>query len=222
MPKATKEEREAFDAAVRRWGPASQIDMCIEECSELVTAICHLRRDAHSSSGDRGQQLRHVLLELADVSIVVDEVADVLGLTDLLPAARAEKIRRLRVRLGLEPGNEEREALQADDEKTAQQTAEAARRVLSEVLEESNLLRDLGEARKEAAFAQALKLSALVRLGDAERRADEAERRAEDAEKEVARLQEIDATRVGLLRDALYDRGDAEALRERIRREVGE
>ena len=48
--------------AVEKFGPQSQIDMAIEECSELVNALCKFRRDRVGTID--------VVTEIADVEIM--------------------------------------------------------------------------------------------------------------------------------------------------------
>lgn len=53
--------------AVEKWGSESQIDMCIEECSELIQALCKYKRN---SIGD----ISNLKGELADVFIMVRQM----------------------------------------------------------------------------------------------------------------------------------------------------
>jgi NTP pyrophosphatase (non-canonical NTP hydrolase) len=61
-----------FDAAIARraiekWGASAQIDMCIEECSELIDALCKHRRGRCNDD--------HVAEEIIDVSIMLSQMA---------------------------------------------------------------------------------------------------------------------------------------------------
>ena len=53
--------------AIEKWGASAQIDMCIEECSELIGALCHHRRGRCNDD--------QVAEELIDVSIMLSQLA---------------------------------------------------------------------------------------------------------------------------------------------------
>ncbi len=84
------EAAELLDGAMQKWGVESQLDMAIEECSELIVAIQHKRRNRVKWDS--------VIEELADVSLVVDQ------LKTLAPTAfeemRQKKMNRLEDLLG--------------------------------------------------------------------------------------------------------------------------
>ena len=67
-------DMELFKEALRKWGIEAQRAMCIEECAELINALAKERR---------GRVTREdILTELADVSIMVDQMALHYGLDD--------------------------------------------------------------------------------------------------------------------------------------------
>ena len=53
--------------AIETWGAAAQIDMCIEECAELIDALCKYKRGRCSDD--------HVAEEIVDVTIMVTQMA---------------------------------------------------------------------------------------------------------------------------------------------------
>lgn len=76
--------------AVSTWGATAQIDMLVEECSELVLAIQHWKRGRVTAEEVAG--------ELADVSIMVAQARLMFG-AEAMDAAREAKIIRLVGRL---------------------------------------------------------------------------------------------------------------------------
>lgn len=70
-------EHELFKQAVDKWGRTSQIDMMIEECSELIKALCKIKR-AHDPS-DTGALINDICEELADVQIMSGQMRYIFG-----------------------------------------------------------------------------------------------------------------------------------------------
>jgi hypothetical protein len=81
-------DRDMFGDALKTWGIASQVEMMIEECAELVVALQHWKR---SRSSD-------VVSELADVEIMLDQMRLIFGDSKVNDARRA-KLNRLEDRL---------------------------------------------------------------------------------------------------------------------------
>ncbi len=77
---------------VEEWGEDSQIDMAIEECSELVMALCKARRNINE------QTFSCVCEEIADVEIMMQQLRIIFD-TDKVDKFREEKLKRLRERL---------------------------------------------------------------------------------------------------------------------------
>lgn len=76
--------------AVEKFGPESQIDMAIEECSELINALCKLRRQCVGPID--------VVTEIADVQIMCEQLAYMFG-EQTVADERKRKIERLQKRL---------------------------------------------------------------------------------------------------------------------------
>ena len=65
------EEKKTLLDAIKAFGTEAQIDMAIEECSELVNALCKFRR------GRVG--MPEVITEIADVQIMTKQLALMFG-----------------------------------------------------------------------------------------------------------------------------------------------
>ena len=81
----------AYDAILidimARLGADNQMAQTIEECAELITALCHYRRKKISD--------KEVISEIADVAIMVDQLALVFGKEEVAKVKK-EKLKRLR------------------------------------------------------------------------------------------------------------------------------
>tara|TARA_R100001086_G_scaffold225289_2_gene143566 strand:- start:20166 stop:20564 length:399 start_codon:yes stop_codon:yes gene_type:complete len=80
------------EEAVIVWGVDAQIDMAIEECAELIVALNHYRRGRVTEE--------EVLGEVADVSILVEQMASLFGRSPFA-SIRSSKINKLATRLDL-------------------------------------------------------------------------------------------------------------------------
>lgn len=76
--------------AVETFGPQSQIDMAIEECAELINALCKLRRERVGAFD--------VVTEIADVQIMCEQLSYMFG-EQTVADERKRKIERLQKRL---------------------------------------------------------------------------------------------------------------------------
>lgn len=56
-----------LEGAVAAWGISAQVEMCVEECAELIVALKHADRGRNSEV--------HVIEELADVVIMCAQLA---------------------------------------------------------------------------------------------------------------------------------------------------
>lgn len=79
-------DREVCKQAIVKFGPQSQIDMCIEECSELINALEKYRRGRNTKED--------VITEIADVQIMCEQMQELFG-TIAVAVERDRKIRRL-------------------------------------------------------------------------------------------------------------------------------
>lgn len=83
-------EKEILEKAVTTFGVNAQLDMAIEECSELINALCKFRRHRVSD--------KEVVTEIADVQIMMRQMAFMFG-EDEVEEERKRKIERLERRL---------------------------------------------------------------------------------------------------------------------------
>ena len=84
-------EKELFREAVDRWGQTAQMDMCVEECAELIKAINKWKRGKGS--------LFDLVQEMVDVHLMVEELRYIVDNETLWNEAKQLKLTRLRRRL---------------------------------------------------------------------------------------------------------------------------
>ena len=84
------EEKIILENALNTYGARAQIMMCIEECAELTNALAKLSRNRATDM--------QIITELADVSIMVDQLAMMFGM-ERVYEERQKKIQRLKERL---------------------------------------------------------------------------------------------------------------------------
>lgn len=86
-----KEQRiDLYRQAIAKWGEDAQINMVNEECGELIAAIAQFKR---------GRTSHHdVMTELADVSIMVEQLAVLMNYNDF-EIEKDRKLQRLKERL---------------------------------------------------------------------------------------------------------------------------
>ena len=84
------ERRELYETALTKWGVENQLWMVTEECGELLNAIGKIRRE-RVTRGD-------VITELADVTIMCEQIAQYMGYDDYTKEME-RKLERLKERL---------------------------------------------------------------------------------------------------------------------------
>lgn len=84
------ERRQIYEKALTQWGVENQLWMVVEECGELLNAIGKMRRNRVTRED--------VITELADVSIMCEQIAQYVGYEDFVEE-RERKLLRLRERL---------------------------------------------------------------------------------------------------------------------------
>lgn len=85
-------ELEVLQRAYNTFGTWSQLDMCTEECAELIAAINHFKRCRPSSGADLEE-------EIADVIIMVTQIIMGLNISSDVKCMISKKIKRLEGRL---------------------------------------------------------------------------------------------------------------------------
>ena len=86
-----KEKCEIYKAALEKYGVGAQIGMLTEECGELLSAINKFNRSRCSRDD--------VLTELADVSIMVEQLSLIYGGYDKFLEEKDKKLTRLLKRI---------------------------------------------------------------------------------------------------------------------------
>lgn len=90
-------EKEVLRQAVDKYGSSSQTDMMIEEMSELTKALLKYRRAVRDlDTSEYETVMRNILEEMADVSIMLDQMEILYG---SYKQYRKRKIERLERRL---------------------------------------------------------------------------------------------------------------------------
>lgn len=105
----TAEQRETlYRRAIRKWGETHQIMKAIEELNELAVELSklvelHLTGEAVNNAAVAARARALVTGEMADVSIVMEQLALMLGNEQALEVTRVNKLQRLAARL--QPGS---------------------------------------------------------------------------------------------------------------------
>lgn len=84
------ERREVYETALTKWGVENQLWMVCEECGELLNAIGKMRRERVTRED--------VITELADVTIMCEQIAQYIGYDDYTREME-RKLERLKERL---------------------------------------------------------------------------------------------------------------------------
>ena len=83
------ENREVLSAAIRTYGEQAQECVAIEECAELIQAICHKQRG----------RPHNIPEEIADVEIMLEQLKMINCCDAEVEKIKAEKIHRLWMRV---------------------------------------------------------------------------------------------------------------------------
>ena len=87
----TENERiEIYNKAINKWGIINQVFMVVEECGELLNALAKAKRERAGRN--------EIITELADVSIMVEQMAFFYGIDDF-KAEKERKLKRLKERI---------------------------------------------------------------------------------------------------------------------------
>ena len=93
MNKINYEDRKnVYQAALRKWGVDLQTMMAVEEMSELTKEICKVKRGK--------MDLDALADEIADVTIMLEQLREIYGLNDAVCDHMDAKILRLQSRIG--------------------------------------------------------------------------------------------------------------------------
>ena len=93
MNKINYEDRKkVYQAALRKWGVDLQTMMAVEEMSELTKEICKIKRGK--------MDMDALADEIADVTIMLEQLREIYGLNDAVCDHMDAKILRLQSRVG--------------------------------------------------------------------------------------------------------------------------
>ena len=107
------EEIRIMKSAIEKFGSDGQLGVVIEECSELIQAICKYQRakaNTKTSQRDLDKRIDALIEEAADVQIMLDQLTmmrsewDPAIYCDLFATVREDKLARLQKRLGGKEG----------------------------------------------------------------------------------------------------------------------
>lgn len=90
-------KNELYELACDYWGQEAQIDMCVEECSELIHAICKYKRNENLAQ--HAELVRSIAEEIADVEIMTEQLKLIMGITNQVDIEKSFKLARLEERL---------------------------------------------------------------------------------------------------------------------------
>jgi len=79
-----------YKKAIKLWGIDSQMSMVVEEASELIKAICKLRR-----TGVTAETVNNLAEEIADMEIMTEQLKIMFYLTEGVGKWKKHKIERL-------------------------------------------------------------------------------------------------------------------------------
>lgn len=101
------EELKILQAVINRYGEENQLDMAIEEMSELTKAICKYKRAVKERERDiccsTAKNVifakNDIMEEIADVLIMLEQLMMIFDCKQVVSAIASEKIRRLKERI---------------------------------------------------------------------------------------------------------------------------
>ena len=79
-------EKEMYQKAIELWGIEAQIRQAIEECAEMITALCHKNRGKADWEA--------VAKEVADVEIMCSQLREIIG-SEIIDQCKKEQLVRL-------------------------------------------------------------------------------------------------------------------------------
>lgn len=101
-----KREKRILTHALWTYGKEVQTWKFIEELGELITAIARMRISEIKPEVARGGELENLIEEVADSTIVGEQIITCYGVDKRVKSQRTSKLRRLAERLGINAENE--------------------------------------------------------------------------------------------------------------------
>lgn len=87
---SSKEKITLYKSVINKWGMDAQLFMVMEECGELLSVLSKAKRNRSSRA--------EIITELADVSIMIEQMAVLYGENDFA-IEKERKLQRLKKRL---------------------------------------------------------------------------------------------------------------------------
>lgn len=94
LPKIAETRVNVYKQAINSWGELAQVDMCIEECAELIHAISKLKRGSKT-----GEQ--KCIEEIADTYLMLEQLRLIINKDSEIEVIFNSKLNRLKQRLEL-------------------------------------------------------------------------------------------------------------------------
>ncbi len=91
-----------YQAVLMKYGDRAQREMAIEECSELIKALCKYDRYFTDVDVDQGILRLNIIEEMADVEIMLEQLKIMFDFYNDFEKAKKTKLERLANRLGVD------------------------------------------------------------------------------------------------------------------------
>ncbi len=98
----TKEEEKLYRSLLMIYGERNQRRQTIEECSELIKALCKYDRYYCDERFDKKILRLDIISEMADVEIMLDQLKMMLSQNGDFERAKEQKLKRQMERVGTE------------------------------------------------------------------------------------------------------------------------
>ena len=96
------EENQLFNLVFMQNGESNQRRMAIEECSELIKALCKYDRYFADEEIDKKILRLNIIEEMADVEIMIDQLKLMFDHNNDFEQAKEQKLKRLAKRIGVD------------------------------------------------------------------------------------------------------------------------
>lgn len=90
-----------LEKAIETYGKENQVDVAIEEMSELTKALTKMNRCLRSGKGDYNYFRVAIAEEIADVEVMLEQLKMIYNCTEAVMGIKALKMTRLEARLGM-------------------------------------------------------------------------------------------------------------------------
>lgn len=91
------ERQELYRQVAARWGIQACLDVAVEECAELIQAICKVKRALNNEILGFAKKRGDLIEEIADVEIIIEQLKTRFDISDrAVELIKAEKIERMK------------------------------------------------------------------------------------------------------------------------------